>query len=181
MNGRAVVYQNSHFPLPYHPDRGTLGSFSNGLATSLVDRSFQLWGNVPTATIAFQNGGQLPLDITSTNYIRYLDNFNDGINPIIFDSDGSIIDAEFGDGASNGIIGFAGSSYNLSTGYYVEGLAVMNGKFTALFDDQQFQATFFHEIGHFLGLDHTQINGSYVNDGNRVNDQLCSHHVSNCY
>lgn len=170
VNGRAVVYQGSHFPIPYHPDRGALGSFSNGLATSLVDTSFELWGSVPTATIAFQNGGQLPLDITRINYVRYLDDFNDGINPIIFDSDGSIIDAEFGDGASNGIIGFAGSSYNLSTGYYVEGLAVMNGKFTAIFDDREFQATFFHEIGHFLGLDHTQINGSYVNDGSILND-----------
>jgi hypothetical protein len=170
INGRAVVYQNNDFPIPYQTDRGDLGSFGNGLATALVDTSFNLWSSVPTATITFQNGGQLPLDITRINYMLYLDNFTDGINPIIFDSNGAIIDAEFGAGASNGIIGFAGSSYNLATGYYVEGLAVLNGKFSAVFDDQQFQATFFHELGHFVGLDHTQINGSYVQDGNTVND-----------
>jgi hypothetical protein len=170
VNGRAVVYQSSHFPILYHPDRGNLGSFSNILATALVDTSFHLWSSVPTATITFQNGGRLPVDITRINYPRYLDNFNDGINPIIFDSNGAIIDAEFGIGASNGIIGFAGSSYNLSTGYYVEGVAVLNGKFSAVFDDQEFQATIFHELGHFVGLDHTQINGSYVKDGNTVND-----------
>jgi len=170
VNGRAVVYDNSRFPISYSPDRGNLGSLSNGLATSLVDTSFQTWANVSTATITFQNGGQLPFDITRINYIPYLDNFNDGINPIIFDSDGSIIDAEFGVGASNGIIGFAGSGFN-STGYYEEGLAVLNGKFSAVFDAQEFRATFFHEIGHFIGLDHTQINGSYVKDGDTVNDR----------
>ncbi len=169
-NGRAVVYQSGDFPVTYHPDQGPLGSFSNGQATTLVTTSFNTWQNVSTATITFQNGGQLPVDVSSTNYTTYLDNFNDGINPIIFDSDGSIIDAEFGTGASNSIIGFAGSAYNFSTGYYLEGLAVLNGKFSAVFSFDEFKATFFHELGHLIGLDHTQINGYYVGDGNTTND-----------
>lgn len=171
VSGRAVVYPGSLFPLSYHPDRGNLGSFSNRLATALVDAAFKTWENVPAAAITFQNGGHLPVDVTRINYPRYLDNFNDGINPVIFDTDGSIIDAEFGLGASNGIIGFAGSSYNPATGYYAEGLAVLNGRFTAVFDDKQFKATLVHEIGHFIGLDHTQINGDYVNDGDTLNDR----------
>jgi hypothetical protein len=99
-----------------------------------------------------------------------LDNFNDGINPVIFDSDGSIIDSEFGADASNSIIGFAGSAYDSSTGYYLEGLAVLNGKFSAVFTFNQFKATFVHELGHLIGLDHSQINVNYVNDGNTSND-----------
>ena len=169
-DGRAIVYQSSDFPVPYHPDRGDLGDFSNGQATDMVNTCFETWQDVATATIIFQNGGQLPVDVDSTNYGPYLDNFSDGINPIIFDSDGSIIDAEYGAGASNNIIGFAGSAYNTSTGYYVEGLAVLNGKFSTVFTYDQFKATFFHEFGHFLGLDHTQINLQYVHDGDTAND-----------
>ena len=169
-NGRSMVYQSSDFPVPYHPDQGDLGDFSNGQATTMVNTCFQTWQGVPTATITFQNDGQLPVDVTSTNYSSYLDDFSDGINPIIFDSDGSIIDAEYGAGASDSIIGFAGSAYNTSTGYYVEGLAVLNGKFSTVFTYDQFKATFFHEFGHLLGLDHTQINLQYVHDGNTSND-----------
>ncbi|MCK5513940.1 MAG: hypothetical protein KAJ00_05540 [Deltaproteobacteria bacterium] len=169
-NGRSIVYQSSDFPVPYHPDQGDLGDFSNGQATTMVNTCFQTWQVVSTANITFQNEGQLPVDVTSTNYISYLDDFSDGFNPIIFDSDGSIIDAEYGAGASDSIIGFAGSAYNTSTGYYVEGLAVLNGKFTDIFDEAQFKATFVHEFGHFFGLDHTQINLQYVHDGNTSND-----------
>ena len=169
-NGRSIVYQSSDFPVPYHPDQGDLGDFSNGQATTMVNTCFQTWQGVSTATITFQNEGQLPVDVTSTNYSSYLDDFSDGINPIIFDSDGSIIDAEYGAGASDSIIGFAGSAYNTSTGYYVEGLAVLNGKFSTIFTDDQFKATFFHEFGHLLGLDHTQINLQYVHDSNTTND-----------
>ncbi|MCK5011267.1 MAG: hypothetical protein KAS98_12315, partial [Deltaproteobacteria bacterium] len=169
-NGRSIVYQSSDFPVPYHPDQGDLGDLSNGQATTMVNTCFQTWQVVSTANITFQNEGQLPVDVTSTNYISYLDDFSDGFNPIIFDSDGSIIDAEYGAGASDSIIGFAGSAYNTSTGYYVEGLAVLNGKFTDIFDEAQFKATFVHEFGHFFGLDHTQINLQYVHDGNTSND-----------
>ena len=169
-NGRSVVYQSSDFPVPYSPDQGDLGDFSNGQATTMVNTCFQTWQGISTATITFQNDGQLPVDVTSTNYSSYLDDFNDGINPIIFDTDGSIIDAEYGAGASDSIIGFAGSAYNTSTGYYVEGLAVLNGKFSTVFTYEQFKATFFHEFGHLLGLDHTQINMQYVHDGNTSND-----------
>ena len=169
-HGRAVVYQSSDLPLPYHTDQGPLGSFSNGEATSLVTTSFNTWQNVSTATITFQNEGQLPVDVTSINYSSYLDNFNDGINPVIFDSDGSIIDAEFGADASDSIIGFAGSAYDSYTGYYLEGLAVLNGKFSAVFTFNQFKATFVHELGHLIGLDHSQINVEYVNDGITSND-----------
>lgn len=168
--GRAVVYQSSDLPLPYRTDQGPLGSFSSGEATSLVTASFNTWQNVSTATITFYNEGQLPDDVTSTNYGPYLDNFNDGINPVIFDSDGSIIDAEFGAGASDSIIGFAGSAYDTTTGYYLEGLAVLNGKFSAVFTFDQFKATFVHELGHLIGLDHSQINVQYVHDGITSND-----------
>jgi hypothetical protein len=168
-NGKAVIYQSSNFPISYNSDKGSLGSFDSSQATTLVASCFQTWQDVTTATITFQDGGQLPVDVNATNYSTYLNNFSDGINPIIFDSDGTIIDAEYGSGASENIIGFAGSSTN-GSGYYTEGLAVLNGRFSTVFTYDQFKATFFHEFGHFFGLDHTQINGQYVGDGNTSND-----------
>ena len=174
VSGKAIVYDSSDFPIPYSPDNGPLGSFTNDQATALVDECFQVWEDVSTAAITFQNDGYLPVDVNGANYLTYF-NSGDGINPIIFDSDGSIIEDYFGVGLSDQVIGFAGSSYypeGANAGYYVEGMAVLNGKFSApVFSYEQFKATFVHEFGHFFGLDHTQINQAYAGDGNTTNDQ----------
>jgi len=169
--GKAVIYQSSQFPLAFHPDQGTLGSYSNSTAVSLVEDCFEVWQLVPTATITFQNGGQLPADVNASNYSQYMEDYSDGLNPIIFDSDGAIIEDYFGDGLGNQVIGFAGSAYSLGTGYYVEGLAVLNGRFSSYFTAEEFKASFVHEFGHFIGLDHCQINAPYVADGNQSNDR----------
>jgi len=172
-NGAAVKYNNAS-AITYKTDLGAMGSFTNTVATNLTVSSFQTWQDVATAQITFTNGGQLPEDVTSVNYTTYLDNFTDGINPIVFDNDGSIIDAMLGAGASDHTIGFAGSSYFTSgpnVGKYAEGQSVMNGKFANNpFTEAQFKATFVHEFGHFIGLDHSQINGNFAADGNTVND-----------
>jgi hypothetical protein len=120
----------------------------------------------------------MTVDITVDNYLNYLDNTNDGLNPIVFDSDGRIIDAYFsGRGLSSAnVIGFAGSSYFVggpNMGFYAEGQAVLNGTMAGtLFSEAQFKASFVHEFGHFIGLDHTQINAIYASDGNTANDQF---------
>lgn len=172
-NGVAVKYNNAN-AITYKTDLGSLGSFSNSVATNLSSNSFLVWQNVATAQITFTNGGQLPVDVTSANYTTYLDKFDDGINPIIFDTDGSIIEDMLGAGASDGTIGFAGSSYFIdgpNAGTYSEGQAVMNGKFANNpFTEAQFKATFVHEFGHFIGLDHSQINVGFVGDNNTAND-----------
>ncbi|MFA6469222.1 MAG: T9SS type A sorting domain-containing protein [Bacteroidota bacterium] len=172
-NGAAVKYDNTS-AISYKTDQGLMGSFSNVTATNLTMSSFQTWQDVATAQITFTNGGQLPVDVTGANYTTYLDNFSDGINPMIFDTDGSIVDSLLGEGASNNVIGFAGSSYFTSgpnAGKYAEGQAVMNGKFANNpFTEAQFKATFVHEFGHFIGLDHSQINGKFAADGNSSND-----------
>jgi hypothetical protein len=173
MNGAPVKYNNAS-AITYKTDLGAMGSFSNTVATNLSVTSFSTWQSVSTAQITFTNGGQLASDITGANYTTVIDKFNDGINPIVFDTDGSIIDAMLGVNASNSTIGFAGSSYFTSgpnTGMYAEGQSVMNGKFANNpFTEAQFKATFVHEFGHFIGLDHSQINMKFVGDGNAAND-----------
>ena len=91
-----------------------------------------------------------------------------GASPILFDDDGSMTDAVQGAGASASILGFAGPRVvDRIEGvlYITEGQALLNGRFidgvggsdpeVAL---EEFKGSIFHEIGHFLGIDHTQVN-----------------------
>jgi hypothetical protein len=178
-NGLPIKYQTTS-PVPFHTDLGPLGAFSNTVATNIVKDGFQAWQDVSTAVISFTYAGQLPVDVDATNDTLYLGKFNDGINPIVFDSDGAIIRRRFGVGTENLIIGYAGSASPTSGSgqiSFVEGESVLNGRFTKNFhgDNQgfteaQFLATFIHEFGHFIGLDHSQINSQFVADGNAAND-----------
>lgn len=165
-NGRGMVYRD--LPVNYHVDLTDLGVFSNEQAVTLTREGFQVWEDVETATIYFQKG-VLPEPVTVNNYSTYLDNHNDGYSPIVFDTDGAIIDAEYGAGSSETILGFAGSAFNPQTGYYQEGVAVLNGRFTYL-GYEAFKGTFIHEFGHFIGLDHSQINIGYARDGDPATD-----------
>ncbi|HWP83283.1 MAG TPA: T9SS type A sorting domain-containing protein [Bacteroidota bacterium] len=174
-NGLPVKYSTAA-PIKYKTDLGALGTFSNTTAVSITTASFQAWEDVATAVIAFMHDGSLSVDVDSTNYTSYLSNTNDGINPIVFDSDGGIITKLFGATASNSIIGFAGSAYPVSGSgqiYYIEGHAVLNGKFTQSphnWTPEDFKATFIHEFGHFIGLDHSQIHIQFANNGNAADD-----------
>lgn len=99
-----------------------------------------------------------------------------GQNPIIFDADGSLTDLIQGEGAGNDILGFAGPRV-VERGqdgrlYIKESQAVLNGKFIdcaegAASSDacqspetslENYKGAIFHELGHFLGLDHVQVN-----------------------
>lgn len=170
-----VVFLESDMPIPYSIDQGTLGLFSNSEAAAIVDDCFGTWQAVATARVSFRNAGALSADVTQYN-IETFASKTDGINPVIFDSDGSIIDSLYGSGASDNIIGFSGSSYDYdaATGWhYTEGLSLLNGRFTQEpynWGPALFKATFVHEFGHFIGLDHCQINQQYVHDDNTTND-----------
>ncbi len=96
-----------------------------------------------------------------------------GESPILFDEDGSMTDAIQGKGASQSILGFAGPRVVERTNgilYITEGQAMLNGKFingvTSSTDPEvtvsQFKGAILHELGHFMGVDHTQVNLSSV-------------------
>lgn len=99
-----------------------------------------------------------------------------GQSPFLFDADGEITDLIQGKGAKNSILGFAGPRVvERVDGRQVitEGQTVLNGLFIdcpsdgAAADDpcqdpevdlEDFKGVVFHEIGHFIGLDHSQVN-----------------------
>ncbi len=111
VNHQPVVYANGGSNLKLNVDRGPLGSRTNAQAVGLVQNAIGLWNTVPTSTMRLSLGAALSTDYTRWNYSGIFNNFTDGFNPVIFDSDGSITDAIFGTGAKSSILGFAGSAY----------------------------------------------------------------------
>ena len=109
-------------------DQGTLGSRTKAQADAIVTNAVALWTNVPTATVTIGRAADLPVDVTTANYTSYYSNYSDGINPVIYDSNGSLTNLLLGAGASSNVLGFAGSAYYLApTCAYAEGQAVING------------------------------------------------------
>lgn len=155
-------YPANAFPLSYRYDQGNLGAFSNATAKAISDYAFNQWAGVSGSFATFTNAGQLARDVTSATdaYISGSGQYSDGINPVVFDTDGSITDARLGVGAKNSVLGFAGSAYFTNGTTYVEGYVIINGSLSGsggTGDRQEYEATVTHEVGHFLGLGHSQI------------------------
>ena len=56
----------------YYTDLGGLGNQTNAEADSLVAAAFQVWADVETADIRFENLGKLEEDITADNIFDFL-------------------------------------------------------------------------------------------------------------
>jgi|WetSurMetagenome_2_1015567.scaffolds.fasta_scaffold13522_3 hypothetical protein len=166
-------------PIPYQTDQGGLGNQKNAEADSLVSAAFQVWEDVSTSNISFQNSGHLDYDVTSQNILTFqnalgnCNNANQPANAVVYDLDGSIIKALGYD--NNSILGFAGSiCSDDEAGIYTRGWAMLNGRFVDGSPDtsnhnsvtiDEFKAAFIHEFGHLIGLDHSQLNLNCLTQG----------------
>lgn len=155
-----VTYQNPNITI--NIEAGALGSLSNEEADILVLEAFDLWNRLSSSAVnLIIDQSQIAIDIHIDNFTSYLPSGsefhnNDGLNPFVYDTNGEIIDALFGVDASQDIVGVAASIFTDNALYFSEGFAVINGKKTL--SDADFTLLITHEIGHFLGLDHSQIN-----------------------
>ena len=164
-------------PIVLSPEQGTCASFSNSqMVTKLADNISQ-WTDIPGMDLSFSiDEDNINVNVTTSNLNTfYVDEqgdagLTDSINPVIFDDDASIISAIFGSTNRFAVLGFAGPdgfSSDLST--MVDGQAVFNcrclsgnsnGSCSAgiVFTEDDLDFTMTHEIGHMIGLDHTQAN-----------------------
>ncbi|MCC6766389.1 MAG: hypothetical protein IT293_17145 [Deltaproteobacteria bacterium] len=175
--GEPLVWQAR--PVPWSSDRGGLGVLDETAARQLVEDAFALWAAVPTASISFSDAGALPVDVGATDVGLFIGVCDDGLSPIVFDTDGTITDALFGAGASNSILGFAGPECgSFSPPAITEASAVLNGKFidgiasggNPEVDLDTFRGVMIHELGHYVNLDHSQINLIEAFDGTTAGD-----------
>jgi hypothetical protein len=161
VNHSPVVYPNGGSALTLNLDQGPLGARNNAQAVGLVQSALDLWNGVGTSTLRLTAGTPLPVDYTAANYGNVFQNISDGINPVLFDTDGSIVDAILGAGQRDYVLGFAGSSYYTGgpqAGRFIEGRAVINGYLSV--PDTTLTIVLAHEFGHFFGLDHAQLDDS---------------------
>lgn len=186
-----VVGQPAHWAngqLNYYVDQGPLnGSVTNAQATAMVDAAAALWSAIPTAGVTLTDEGQLSEDVSGAN-IAISDNAgfavtNEQLNQygvitapadvtpaatgfpvgVIFDADGSVIDAIFGTGTAeqnscqnNGVFAWVDNVNPDAT--LAHGIIVLNG-LCATSANQLEMMSFELEraFGQLLGLGYSQV------------------------
>ena len=177
--GSPYIWDNSS-AISIHPESGVCGSFSNSEMITKLQNNIGEWDTPTSSDISFTIVEGSVGDITSSNYPDFLFGVTgasssavtiDNINPIIFDNDGQIIEAVAGTGARFTVLGFANPvSFNTSSIKINEAQAVFNCRCltgnengacasgSVEFTEDDLDFTMIHELGHFLGLDHSQVN-----------------------
>jgi hypothetical protein len=182
-DGLPFIWNPAAMPIQYRVDPGPMATaggtvvISNATGLQRVQNMFSVWQNVPTATISFNNAGAiLPTGAYTGGDVQTLAQFNaiqgscqnGAQNPVIFDADGALLTAL---GLPQEIIGFDSTcALDGRTGFITGSLMYLNGKMQDGVNQprlavpnfeltaNEFDEAITHEMGHFLGLDHSQIN-----------------------
>lgn len=157
-----------------HPEAGTCGSFSNAQMVTKIETNLANWENVSGIDLTFNiTTGTITTDVTAANYTSFFVDsnddvgLNDSINPVVFDDDGGIVADLFGSSARFSVLGFAGpDGFTDDFLTIADGQAFFNCRCLAdnlncgsvVFSEDDLDFTMVHEVGHMIGLDHTQVN-----------------------
>jgi hypothetical protein len=166
----------------YYVDRGPLNSsIANQQATAMVDAAAALWSAVPTAGVALKDMGTLSEDVNGSNIAvtngtitapaDVTPNATSTPLGVIFDADGSVIDAIYGTGASepiscqnNGVFLWI-DNFNADTTIahaviLLNGLCATNANLLTMISYELERA-----FGRILGLDYSQVNPGALQNG----------------
>lgn len=185
--GHSIGWKNAH-SIPFWTDLGRLGLLSNVQAKALVDAMMSVWESVESANLGFDYQGDLAEEVTVENFSDYLamtscgdsdrDDIPKNVVPIVFDSDGSILENMTGLGSSGEIGGistlrcFVGSGADpqsihqgmvIINGEFIDGLGPKDGSVEDL-SINGIAGVILHELGHLSGLDHTALNEEIFNN-----------------
>ncbi|MFC5862580.1 Ig-like domain-containing protein [Acidicapsa dinghuensis] len=184
--GQPVVWANGR--LHYFVDQGSLGPLLNAQAVAMVDAAAAVWNAVPTAAVQLTDAGSLAEDVNGGNVVAgngVLDAPNDVVPDatatpvaVIFDSDGAVIDALEGSGASdptscqlNGVLYWID---NMTTNAnFAHGVIVVNGRCAtsaSLLQMMSYQLE--RAFGRILGLDYSQVNDDALKNSSETNGPL---------
>lgn len=178
-SGVAATFDNTS-AIPYHPESGACATYSNAQMLTKLDENLGRWTSITDIDLSLsQTAGSIG-SVDSSNYTTYIvvdsddAGADDDLNPVIFDDDGGIVSALFGTGTQFYVLGFAGpTTYNTDEDTIEEGQAVFNcfclsgntndtggdcDDLGSNFTEDDLDFTMAHEVGHMIGLDHTQVN-----------------------
>ncbi len=187
VDGQPFTWNPSAMPIAYRVDPGPMAV--NPAGSTVIDHAtglqrlqgmFGVWQGVSTASVSFSNAGPLLAagaytggDVaTAAQFNAVMGSCQSAAqNPIIFDADGSLLASL---GLPPEVIGFnSGCAVDATNGYIVGSAIVLNGQFqdgvnsgtNYEIDANQFDQAITHEMGHFIGLDHSQINLDLLLEG----------------
>jgi hypothetical protein len=177
VTGQPVIWTGG--AISYFVDQGALGStVSNATATATVAAAAAVWNAVPTAAVSITQGGSLAEDVSGANVIATTNGVTMPADiegtatatpvAVVFDADGSVIDAFYGTGASNPEdcidSGVMTRVDNLaSSGVIVHAVVLINGLCTGTPAQlQQIQFQLIRAFGRVLGLDWSQANDAVL-------------------
>lgn len=193
--GGTGSYWDTAPTISYHPESGSCGPFTQEDMLAKIEEDLGVWSSLVAVDISFDQVSDAIGDLDETNYTTYFyeasgtdeDNAKlaDSLNPIIFDETGDIIAAIAGEENRYYILGFAGPTGFSNEDYdtIVDGQSVINclcleggdtacedGGSTIEYSEDNLDYTIIHEFGHFINLDHSQVNLDLYDDGDTDND-----------